>query len=256
MPSIGLLDPLLRRDEVLGRVDVQLVQRLDRLAGDRVDDATARRPRRRTARCGRRTPRTPARPRWCRRGRGTCRARRRCRSAGTGCRRACSSSLSRSIDLALRRGRPSSACSRSASRGRRCTTRLATMITSSRLTRARVAARRRRSMFSLIERVFLDVDVALRDVRLGLVVVVVADEVVDGVVREEALELLVELGGERLVVGEDERRLAERGDDVGGGERLAGAGGAEQHLEVLAAGEALSRVARWPSAGRRPARTR
>ena len=64
-------------------------------------------------------------------------------------------------------------------------------------------------MFSLIERVLLDVDVALRDVRLGLVVVVVADEVVDGVVREEALELLVELGGERLVVGEDERRLAE-----------------------------------------------
>ena len=58
-------------------------------------------------------------------------------------------------------------------------------------------------------RVLLDVDVALRDVGLGLVVVVVADEVVDGVVREEALELLVELGGERLVVGQDERRLAE-----------------------------------------------
>ena len=63
---------------------------------------------------------------------------------------------------------------------------LATMITSSRLTRALVAARRRRSMFSLIEGVFFDVDVALRDVRFGLVVVVIADEIVDGVVREEA----------------------------------------------------------------------
>ena len=37
----------------------------------------------------------------------------------------------------------------------------------------------------LVDRgVLLDVDVALRDVRLGLVVVVIADEVVDGVVRE------------------------------------------------------------------------
>ena len=62
----------------------------------------------------------------------------------------------------------------------------------------------------LVDRgVFLDVDVALRDVRFGLVVVVIADEVVDGVVREEALELLVELGREGLVVGEHQRRLAE-----------------------------------------------
>ena len=52
--------------------------------------------------------------------------------------------------------------------------------------------------------------------------------------RKEALELLVELGGERLVVREDERRLAELGDDVGGGEGLAGAGDAEQRLAILA----------------------
>ena len=38
MPLIAALDALLRRDEVLGRVDVQLVERLDRLAGERVDD--------------------------------------------------------------------------------------------------------------------------------------------------------------------------------------------------------------------------
>ena len=107
---------------------------------------------------------------------------------------------------------------------------LATMMTSSRLTRALVAARRRRSMFSLIERVFFDVDVALRNVGFGLVVVVIADEIVDGVVREERLELLVELGGERLVVREHERRLVELRDDVRGGERLARAGHAEQGL--------------------------
>ena len=59
--------------------------------------------------------------------------------------------------------------------------------------------------------VLLDVDVALRDVRFGLVVVVVADEVPDGVVREQLLELLVELGGERLVVADDQRRLVHAG---------------------------------------------
>ena len=57
-------------------------------------------------------------------------------------------------------------------------------------------------------RVLLDVGVAPGQVRLRLVVVEVADEVLDGVVREELAELGVELGGERLVVGEDERRLA------------------------------------------------
>ena len=54
-----------------------------------------------------------------------------------------------------------------------------------------------------------------RQVRLGLVVVVVADEVLDRVVREELAELRVELGGERLVVGEDERRLVDARDRLG-----------------------------------------
>ena len=78
--------------------------------------------------------------------------------------------------------------------------------------------------------VLLDVGVGLRDVGLGLVVVVVGDEVADGVLREEALELAVELRGERLVVRDDERRPVDPGDDVGHGEGLAGAGHAEQHL--------------------------
>src|SRR3954466_6552901 len=48
------------------------------------------------------------------------------------------------------------------------------------------------------DRVLLDVRVARGDVRLGLVVVVVADEILDGVVGEQIPELAVELGGERL----------------------------------------------------------
>ena len=42
--------------------------------------------------------------------------------------------------------------------------------------------------------VLLDVGVGLRDVRLGLVVVVVADEVLDRVVGEELPQLVAELG--------------------------------------------------------------
>ena len=51
---------------------------------------------------------------------------------------------------------------------------------------------------------FSMIGVGARDVGLGLVVVVVGDEVLDRVVGEEVLELAVELGGERLVGGEDE----------------------------------------------------
>jgi hypothetical protein len=40
----------------------------------------------------------------------------------------------------------------------------------------------------------------LRDVGFGLIVIVVADEILDGVLGEEFLELLVKLGRESLVV--------------------------------------------------------
>ena len=81
--------------------------------------------------------------------------------------------------------------------------------------------------------VLLDVGVGLRDVGLGLEVVVVADEVLDGVVRQQLAELVGELGGERLVGRHDERRALHLLDEPGGRRRLAGAGGAEQHGVLL-----------------------
>jgi hypothetical protein len=63
-------------------------------------------------------------------------------------------------------------------------------------------------MCSLIDESFSMNSVALRDVGLGLVVVVVADEVLDRVVREELAELAVELRRQRLVGREHERRAA------------------------------------------------
>ena len=82
----------------------------------------------------------------------------------------------------------------------------------------------------LVDRgVLLDVGVGLRDVRLGLVVVVVADEVFDRVVRQQLAELLGQLGAERLVGRHDQRRPLQPLDQPRGGGALAGAGRAEQH---------------------------
>ncbi len=81
--------------------------------------------------------------------------------------------------------------------------------------------------------VLLDVEVGLRDVRLGLVVVVVGDEVLDRVVREELAELVAELCRERLVVGDDERRATDLLDHPRHRRRLAGSGRTEQRLVAL-----------------------
>jgi hypothetical protein len=91
-----------------------------------------------------------------------------------------------------------------------------------------------RSMRSLIDGVLLDVRVGRRDVGLGLVVVVVADEELHRVVREELLELAVELRRQRLVGRHHQRRPVHLLDDVGHREGLAAAGDAEEDLVSLA----------------------
>ena len=82
------------------------------------------------------------------------------------------------------------------------------MMTSRRERSASVAEWRMRSICVVDDRVLVDERVGRRDVRLGLVVVVVADEVLDGVLGEELPHLAVELRGERLVRREDERRAS------------------------------------------------
>ena len=94
--------------------------------------------------------------------------------------------------------------------------------------------------------VLLDVEVLRRDVGLGLVVVVVADEVLDGVVGEELPELVAELRGQRLVVGDHQRRALDPLDGRRHREGLTGAGGPEQRLKPLLRldplGQALDRL--------------
>src|SRR5204863_6741823 len=69
------------------------------------------------------------------------------------------------------------------------------------------------------------------------------DEVVDGVVGVERLELAVELVRERLVVRDDERRALQLLDDLRDREGLAAAGDAEQHLRRVAAPRGLDELA-------------
>ena len=82
--------------------------------------------------------------------------------------------------------------------------------------------------------VLLDVGVGRRDVRFGLIVVEVRDEVLDRVFRKELAELGAELGGERLVVAEHERRLLDELDGPRHRHRLAAAGDPEQRLGAVA----------------------
>jgi len=81
---------------------------------------------------------------------------------------------------------------------------------------------------------FLDVRIRPRDIGLGLIIVIIADEIFDRVVREETLELTIKLRREDLVRREDQRGPLHRLDHLGHRERLARPRDAEQHLITLA----------------------
>jgi len=95
----------------------------------------------------------------------------------------------------------------------------------------RAGRRQPQAVDLLVDRgILLDVDVPGRDVSLGLVVVVIADEIMDGVLREKPAKLRVQLRRQRLVVAQNQRRAAEVRDHVRHREGLAGTGRSEQHL--------------------------
>ena len=87
--------------------------------------------------------------------------------------------------------------------------------------------------------VLLDVEILGGDVGLGLVVVVVGDEVLDRVVGEELAELVAELRRQRLVVRDHQARPLHRRDRRRHREGLAGARRPEQRLEAFPPLQAL-----------------
>ena len=82
-----------------------------------------------------------------------------------------------------------------------------------------------------------DVGVGAGDVRFRLVVVVVRDEELDRVLREELLVLGAELRGQCPIRRQDERRHVDALDDARDRECLAAAGHTQERLEALACGE-------------------
>ena len=95
----------------------------------------------------------------------------------------------------------------------------------------------------LIDRaVLLDEQVALRHIGFGLVVVVVADEILHRVLGEELSKLAVQLCRQGLVGRKNDGRAAHAGDDIGHGEGLARASHAQQRLEGFAIPQPLHQL--------------
>src|SRR5271166_6035592 len=86
----------------------------------------------------------------------------------------------------------------------------------------------------LVDRAFLlDIGVGARHVGFRLVIIIIGDEVFDGVVWKKALELAVELRRQGLVRRKNQRRPVGPLDHLRHGEGLARAGDAEQDLIAL-----------------------
>ena len=81
--------------------------------------------------------------------------------------------------------------------------------------------------------ILLDVGVRARDVGLGLVVVEVAHEVLDRVVREEVLQFRVKLRRQRFVVRENQGRTPDLRDHTRHRVRFPGARHPEQRLMAI-----------------------
>jgi hypothetical protein len=88
----------------------------------------------------------------------------------------------------------------------------------------------------------VDVQVKTRDIGFWLILIVVADEILDGVTREEFFEFGVELGGERLIMGKHERGSLKLLNDMSHGEGFARTGCAEQGLILVAPDDAFNEL--------------
>ena len=68
--------------------------------------------------------------------------------------------------------------------------------------------------------VFFDIGVRGGDISFRLIIIIIADEKLDGILRKEFFELAVKLGSQGLVMGDDQGRLLNLFNYVGHGEGL------------------------------------
>ena len=95
----------------------------------------------------------------------------------------------------------------------------------------RLGRRQSHLLDMLVDRgVLLDVGIRGRHIGLGLIVIVIGDEIFNCIVRVQPAHFSVELGGQRLVGSQNNGRPLDRLNDIGDGEGLARAGHTQQGL--------------------------
>ncbi len=87
------------------------------------------------------------------------------------------------------------------------------------------------------QRFFADIGIRGRQIRFRLVIIVIGNEIMHRVLGEKLPELVRELGGQGLIVRDDQGRSLDRLDDVRDGEGLAGAGDPQKGLVAKSAGK-------------------
>ena len=91
-------------------------------------------------------------------------------------------------------------------------------------------------------RVFFNVGIRGRNIRLGLIIVIVGDEILYGVVREKFLKLAVELCRQSLVMSNNQRRFIQLLDDIRHRESLSGTSDAQKGLALVAFFETIDQL--------------
>ena len=84
--------------------------------------------------------------------------------------------------------------------------------------------------------------ICLWDIRFGLIIVVVAYEELDGIIREEGFQFTVKLRRESLIMRQYECRPAMAGNYVCHGERFAGACDTFEHLPTPSVFQAVAQL--------------
>ena len=102
-------------------------------------------------------------------------------------------------------------------------------------------SRRQAELIDLVidVRVFFNIGIRRRNIRLRLIIIVIRDEILHRVLREVFLHLTVQLASQGFIVRNDQGRLFQCRDDVRHRKGLAGAGHPQQGLELIPLKEAL-----------------
>ena len=91
-------------------------------------------------------------------------------------------------------------------------------------------------------RILFYIGIRRRHVSFRLVIIIITDEVANGIFRKQIAKLVIKLCGQRLVGRDHERRLVDLGNNVRHRERLARTGHAEKNLMPSARLQALDQL--------------